>query len=214
MASGSSPLLETWDARLTTSGRIRDDLGTHDYPSIDAEARRIARALLAAYTPSSRNASSASTASRVTSLAGERVALLAPAGAEFVAAFFGILMAGGCVVLLSPLHPAAESIYVCTDARVKTILVGRGMAEKAAAADRSSAGVVVGCAASASSTASALARSASPSPSTTTPILAMSASPGGKAACAPTPRTASGVVLRTWQTRNSVAKSGSRASLT
>jgi malonyl-CoA/methylmalonyl-CoA synthetase len=54
---------------------------------------------------------------------GERVALLVHPSADFVAAFFGILLAGGCVVVLSPLHPAPETRYFCADAGVRTVLV-------------------------------------------------------------------------------------------
>ena len=61
------------------------------------------------------------------SLRGERVALLigtsARPSARFVEALFGVLLAGGCVVVLSPLHPAPETRYFCDDAEVKTVLV-------------------------------------------------------------------------------------------
>ncbi len=57
------------------------------------------------------------------SLAGRRVALLIAPGPAFVSAFFGVLYAGGVVVVLSPLHPLPETTYFCEDARVTTILV-------------------------------------------------------------------------------------------
>jgi malonyl-CoA/methylmalonyl-CoA synthetase len=63
-------------------------------------------------------------------LAGERVALLAEPGAPFVEALYGIFLAGGCAVVLSPLHPAAESLYFCTDAQVRTVLVEGALAPK------------------------------------------------------------------------------------
>ncbi len=53
---------------------------------------------------------------------GERVALYLPPGADFVAAFFGVLQAGGCAVVLSPLYPPAELAYFVEDAEVRTIL--------------------------------------------------------------------------------------------
>ena len=66
------------------------------------------------------------------SLRGERVALLIGPSARFVEAFFGVLLAGGCVVVLSPLHPPPESRYFCEDAEVRTVLVS---AEHAAIAE-------------------------------------------------------------------------------
>lgn len=53
----------------------------------------------------------------------ERVALLIHPGADFLAAFYGVLLAGGCVVVLSPLHPAPESHYFCEDSSVRNVLV-------------------------------------------------------------------------------------------
>ncbi|MBX3207187.1 MAG: AMP-binding protein [Labilithrix sp.] len=63
---------------------------------------------------------------------GERVALLVHPSAGFVSAFFGVLYAGGCVVVLSPLHPAPETAYFCADAGVRTVLVSAPMRELAA----------------------------------------------------------------------------------
>jgi malonyl-CoA/methylmalonyl-CoA synthetase len=56
------------------------------------------------------------------SLDGERVALLVAPGASFVACFFGVLRAGGVVVVLSPLHPPPETRYFCDDARVRSVI--------------------------------------------------------------------------------------------
>ena len=86
---------------------VRDDAGSTSYRTVVARARAIAGAL----------------ADEGASLAGERVALLIHPSAEFVAAFFGVLLAGGCVVVLSPLHPAPETRYFCTDAGIRTVLV-------------------------------------------------------------------------------------------
>ncbi|MBX3212062.1 MAG: AMP-binding protein [Labilithrix sp.] len=63
---------------------------------------------------------------------GERVALLVHPSAGFVSAFFGVLLAGGCVVVLSPLHPAPETAYFCADAGVRTVLASAPMRELAA----------------------------------------------------------------------------------
>lgn len=66
------------------------------------------------------------------SLGGERVALLIAPGAEFVSSLYGVLLAGGTVVVLSPLHPPAETSYFCSDANVQTMVVGQSMRELAA----------------------------------------------------------------------------------
>jgi malonyl-CoA/methylmalonyl-CoA synthetase len=62
------------------------------------------------------------------SLEGERVALLVAPGTDFVASFFGVLRAGGVVVVLSPLHPAPETRYFCDDAGVRTVVASRELA--------------------------------------------------------------------------------------
>jgi malonyl-CoA/methylmalonyl-CoA synthetase len=64
---------------------------------------------------------------------GERVAILVHPCADFLSAFFGILLAGGCVVVLSPIHPEPESRYFCDDAGVKTILFSAPLKELATA---------------------------------------------------------------------------------
>jgi malonyl-CoA/methylmalonyl-CoA synthetase len=55
-------------------------------------------------------------------LRGRRVAVLAPSGASFLVALFGAFRAGAAVVVLSPLHPVAETRYFCDHARVDTIV--------------------------------------------------------------------------------------------
>ncbi|MCL2776587.1 MAG: acyl-CoA synthetase [Polyangiaceae bacterium] len=89
---------------------IVDGVGAHAYSKVVLDAGRVALALLEGH-------------ERTGSLQGERVAILVSPGAAFVAAFFGVLLAGGCVVVLSPLHPAPETRYFCDDAGVKTVLV-------------------------------------------------------------------------------------------
>jgi malonyl-CoA/methylmalonyl-CoA synthetase len=66
------------------------------------------------------------------SLDGERVAILVSPGADFAACFFGVLRAGGAVVVLSPLHPPPETRYFCDDAGVRTVVVSADLAAKAA----------------------------------------------------------------------------------
>ncbi len=85
------------------------------YRDVLADAERVAGTLLAGSAD----------------LGGERVGLFASPGADFVAGFFGILLAGGTVTVLSPLHPPAESIYVCQDAKVRRTLVGAGLDDRA-----------------------------------------------------------------------------------
>jgi malonyl-CoA/methylmalonyl-CoA synthetase len=64
---------------------------------------------------------------------GERVALLAGPGADFISGFFGVLLAGGCVVVLSPLHPAAETRYFCEDGNVRAVIVSAELRDLAPA---------------------------------------------------------------------------------
>jgi malonyl-CoA/methylmalonyl-CoA synthetase len=66
------------------------------------------------------------------SLEGERVALLVSPGADFVSCLFGVLRAGGCVVVLSPLHPAPEMAYFFADARVRAVVASPDLADKVA----------------------------------------------------------------------------------
>ncbi len=61
-------------------------------------------------------------------LAGQRVALLAPAGFEYAAALLGIWRAGGVAVPLSPSHPPAELAYALTDSGAAVALAGGGHA--------------------------------------------------------------------------------------
>ncbi len=86
---------------------VHDASGSHTFAEIGGAARRCAGAL--------------------GSLDGARVAILASPGAAFLEAFFGALAAGGCVVVLSPLHPEAETAYFCGDAGVSTLLVTRDL---------------------------------------------------------------------------------------
>jgi malonyl-CoA/methylmalonyl-CoA synthetase len=107
-------LMDQWDrVRTRTSIAVIDAKGEHSFASIDAHASRIAAHLAISQ--------------------GERVALMCTAGASFVAALLGVLRAGGCVVVLSPLHPPPESSYFLADAEVRTILVTRDLADQARA---------------------------------------------------------------------------------
>lgn len=101
------------EACLATVG-VEAEHGRHTYGEVREGARRIASALLG----------------EARSLAAERIAILVHPGAAFVEAFFGVLQAGGCVVVLSPIHPASETAYFCGDAEVRTILASRDLASR------------------------------------------------------------------------------------
>ena len=96
------------ETRIAILGRA----GDHAYGDVVRGSLRVASALLGARP----------------SLEGERVAILVGPSAMFVEAFFGVLVAGGCVVVLSPLHPAPETRYFCDDAGVRTVLVSGELA--------------------------------------------------------------------------------------
>ena len=67
---------------------------------------------------------------------GKRVALLASPGAEFVAALFGIFRSGAAALVLSPLHPPAESAWFCEDADVDLVLHTADQLERARGTNR------------------------------------------------------------------------------
>jgi malonyl-CoA/methylmalonyl-CoA synthetase len=112
MPSDSS-LLAAWLARESDARpAVHDARGTTSYTQAVDRADRVASALLEGRT----------------SLDGERVALLVSPGADFAACFFGVLRAGGVVVVLSPLHPPPETRYFCEDAGVKTVITSTDLA--------------------------------------------------------------------------------------
>lgn len=65
------------------------------------------------------------------SLEGRRVVLLATPGAAWVEAFFGVLLAGGVVVPLSPLYPPGELAWFADDAGADALVISDDLAEKA-----------------------------------------------------------------------------------
>jgi len=115
-----SPLLARWREHATPGSRtsVIDAAGAHSFRATDERAHRVASVLLRG--PGGARGS----------LEGARVALLVSPGAAWVEAFFGILLAGGCVVVLSPLHPAPESAYFLDDAGVGTIIVSNDLAPR------------------------------------------------------------------------------------
>ena len=113
-----SELLARFAARLSDQRTaVHDDVGAHTYASIVGRAVAVSSAL----------------SSRRPLAPGERVALLVHPSADFISAFFGVLLAGGCVVVLSPLHPAPETRYFCADAGVRTALVSAPLQHLASA---------------------------------------------------------------------------------
>ncbi|HRG96391.1 MAG TPA: AMP-binding protein [Polyangiaceae bacterium] len=117
-----SPLVERWLA-LASSSRpaVIDATGAvHTYAELGQGARVIASALREA--PDGGRAS----------LEGERIGLLVSPGAAFVEALFGVLLAGGAGVVLTPLYPTRERRYFCDDAHVRTLIASPGLAPLAA----------------------------------------------------------------------------------
>jgi malonyl-CoA/methylmalonyl-CoA synthetase len=112
-----SVLLAGWMGRADDARpAVHDSRGVTSWPDLVAAADRVASALLEGRR----------------SLEGERVALLVAPGAHFLAAFFGVLRAGGAAVVLSPLHPAPETKYFCDDAGVRTIIASPELADRIA----------------------------------------------------------------------------------
>ncbi len=113
--SAPSPLLARWLARASEARPlVLDTRGATSWHDAGDAADRVASALLEGRS----------------SLEGERVALLVSPGATFVACFFGVLRAGGCVVVLSPLHPPPEAAYFCADAGVRTVVASPELRER------------------------------------------------------------------------------------
>lgn len=113
----SSILLHRWLSRSGEARALaRDPRGETSWRDGVAAADRVAAALLAGRR----------------SLEGERVAMLVPPGADFLVCMFGVLRAGGCLVVLSPLHPPPETAYFCADAQVRTVIASTDLAERVA----------------------------------------------------------------------------------
>lgn len=86
---------------------IIDRAGSHTYATLVRRARGVAAAL--ATSP------------------GTHVAVLVETGVDFLAALYGVLLAGRCAIVLTPIHPIAEIRYYCGDAEVETVVSSAGM---------------------------------------------------------------------------------------
>jgi malonyl-CoA/methylmalonyl-CoA synthetase len=111
-----SPLVE----RLAEIGRedrlaIEDDRGQRTFAALWERAQRAAATL----------------AEGAPSLGGKAVAILVSPGAAWVEAFFGVILAGGVALPLSPLYPAAELAWFAEDASAGVVIVSDDLRERA-----------------------------------------------------------------------------------
>jgi len=110
-----SRILARWLAHAGDARPVAHDAtGTTTWAEAVAQADRVASALLEGRR----------------SLEGARVALLVAPGADFIAGLFGVLRAGGCAVILSPIHPPPETAYFCADAGVATVIASPELAPR------------------------------------------------------------------------------------
>ncbi len=91
---------------------VEDDLETVSFSELGERAGRVAAAL------------------RARGLGGARVAMLVTQGSRWLEAFFGIVLAGGVAVPLSPLHPEAEQRWFVDVSGSKALLVSDELAER------------------------------------------------------------------------------------
>jgi malonyl-CoA/methylmalonyl-CoA synthetase len=110
-----SRILARWLAHADDPRPVAHDAaGTTAWREAVARADRVAGALLAGRA----------------SLEGARIALLVTPGADFIACLFGVLRAGGCAVILSPIHPPPETAYFLDDSGAETILASPELAPR------------------------------------------------------------------------------------
>jgi malonyl-CoA/methylmalonyl-CoA synthetase len=103
-----SQLLDRFLAREHDSRTaVIDRNGSHSYATLVRRARGVAAAL--AGEP------------------GTHVAVLVETGVDFLAAFYGVLLAGRCAIVLTPIHPIAEIRYYCGDADIRTVVSSEAM---------------------------------------------------------------------------------------
>lgn len=63
---------------------------------------------------------------------GDRVGIYMQNSVQFVAAFYGIIRAGGIVVPINPMHKKDELTYLCQDAAIRTVLTAQDIVANAA----------------------------------------------------------------------------------
>ena len=126
----SSTLLRRWaevtgelsliDASIGTNTAVIDRSGGYSYRDVLHKAKAVAHKLRSHH----------QLLGKGSMLSGTRIGLLIEPGHYFVSALYGVWMSGGCVVVLSTLHPIAETEYFCADANVEVILVTEHLADK------------------------------------------------------------------------------------
>jgi len=108
---GPSLLLQRFDELSHSNAvAVRDGLGALSFAELAAGAHALARRLQAE------------------GLGGQRVALLAPQDRSWLLGFWAVLLAGGVVVPLSPLHPAREQEFFFRESRAAALLVAEPLA--------------------------------------------------------------------------------------
>lgn len=95
---------------------IRDEKGHHTYQELFEKAQKVALFLLANQ--------------GVRHLQGARIAHLFPSCCEYVAVQWGIWLAGGISVPLSPLHPKAEMEYFIQDSEASLVILHNDFASE------------------------------------------------------------------------------------
>ncbi len=106
----NSRLVSAFDAVSRSSDRaLTDQRGDSSFVEVGIRARTLADALLSL------------------GLGGARVALLGQPDRDWVDGFWAIVLAGGCVVPLSPLHPAPERHALLAQSRARALLVSETM---------------------------------------------------------------------------------------
>ena len=91
---------------------IEDDVEAVSFAELGRRAERVAGALAAQ------------------GLAGARVAMLVTQGSRWLEAFFGIVLAGGSAVPLSPLHPETEQRWFVEASKSRAIIVSHELAPR------------------------------------------------------------------------------------
>jgi malonyl-CoA/methylmalonyl-CoA synthetase len=103
--TASRLLLRFSDSSHLSTIAVTDQLGSASFAELAASARALARRL------------------RHERLGGQRIALLAPQDRSWLVGFWAVLLAGGTVVPISPLHPSREQEFFIAESRSAALLV-------------------------------------------------------------------------------------------